>query len=72
MSIEQTTGTSDPTYDLVSVLYHALHGVETYDHYVSDAEERGDRELADFFREVQDRNREIAERAKELLRRHLS
>ena len=71
MSAQQTTGTSDPTYDLVSVLYHALHGVETYEQYVPDAEEQGDRELADFLREVQDRNREIADRAKELLRKQL-
>lgn len=66
------TGTSDPTYDLVSVLYHALHGAETYDQYVPDAEQHGDRELADFFREAQDRNREIAGRAKELLRKQLT
>jgi rubrerythrin len=67
MTIEQKTGTSNPTYDLVSVLYHALHGAETYDRYIADAEQRGDEELADFFREVQARDREIADRAKRLL-----
>jgi hypothetical protein len=30
-SIEQKTGTSNRAYDLVSVLYHALQGTETYD-----------------------------------------
>ena len=71
MSIEDKTRTSDPAYDLVSVMYHALQGAETYDRYIADAEERGDRELADFFEEVQDRNCEVADRAKGLLRSRL-
>jgi hypothetical protein len=68
MSIEEKTRTSNPAYDLVSVIYHALQGAETYDTYIADAEERGDRELADFFRDVQARNCEIGEQAKRLLR----
>jgi hypothetical protein len=71
MSIEDKTRTSDPAYDLVSVMYHALQGAETYDRYIADAEERGDRELAGFFEEVQDRNCEVADRAKGLLRSRL-
>lgn len=67
MSIEQKTRTSNAAYDLVSVMYHALQGAETYDRYIADAEERGDQELADFFREVQERNADIASRAKHLL-----
>jgi hypothetical protein len=42
-------------------------GAETYDRYISDAEERNDGELADFFRDVQTRNCEIAERGQRLL-----
>ena len=29
MSEQQATGTSDPTYDIISVVYHALQGAET-------------------------------------------
>jgi len=68
MTIEQKTGTSNASYDLVSVIYHALQGAETYDRYVTDAEERDDRELADFFRDVQERNCDIAQQARRLLR----
>jgi hypothetical protein len=71
MSIEQKTRTSDAAYDLVSVIYHALQGAETYDQYVTDAERRDDGELADFFRDVQARNCEIAEQARALLRDRL-
>jgi len=67
MTIEQKTGTTDAAYDLVSVLYHALQGAETYDRYIADAKERGDDELAEFFRDVQQSNSRVATRAKELL-----
>jgi hypothetical protein len=69
--IEQKTGTSNRAYDLVSVLYHALQGAETYDRYVADAEANGDAELAAFFRDVQDKDRVIADRAKRLLHERL-
>jgi hypothetical protein len=71
MSIEEKTRTTNAAYDLVSVIYHALQGAETYDRYIADAEERGDRELADFFRDVQERNCGIADRGKALLRDRL-
>jgi hypothetical protein len=48
--IEQKTGTPNPVYDIVSVMYHALQGAETYDRYIADAEQRGDDELVEFFR----------------------
>jgi hypothetical protein len=69
--IEQKTGTPNPVYDIVSVMYHALQAVETYDRYVVDAEQRGDDDLAAFFREVQERNREVAHKAKTALRDRL-
>jgi hypothetical protein len=69
--IEHKTGTSNPVYNIVSVMYHALQGVETYDGYVADAQQRGDDELAAFFRDVQERNREVAHSAKLLLRDRL-
>jgi len=64
---EQTTGTRDEHYNLISVLYHALHGAENCDHYASDAEITGDERLAAFFRETQTMQTQVAERAKGLL-----
>jgi hypothetical protein len=64
---EHTTGTRDEHYNLVSVLYHALHGAENCDLYAADAEAVGDERLAAFFREVQAMQSQIAERAKGLL-----
>ncbi len=61
------TGTKDEHYNLVSVLYHALEGGELYDKYISDAEQAGDDELVQFFREVQEQERERSDRAKGLL-----
>ena len=64
---EQTTGTRDEHYNLVSVLYHALHAGETMEAYVLDAEAVGDERLASFFREAQAAQRQLAERAKGIL-----
>ncbi len=63
----EMTGTRDVTYDLVSVLYHALQGAETYEMYIRDAEQAGESESAQFFREVQEEERRRGERAKALL-----
>lgn len=66
------TGTRDVTYDLVSIIYHALQGAETYDVYIRDAEQGGDKELGDFFKEVKQRNAQTADRAKQLLGRQMN
>jgi hypothetical protein len=59
------TGTANPTYNLVSVLYHALQGAENYEQYVKDA--GSDQDLATFFREIQQQEKQRADRAKQLL-----
>ena len=64
---QQTTGTKDEHYNLISVLYHALNGADTCDRYALDAETVGDERLAAFFRETQVMQSQIAERAKGLL-----
>jgi hypothetical protein len=64
---EQGTGTKDEHYNLVSVLYHALQGAETYAQYIRDAEQAGDRELVQFLQEVKTEEERRAERAKALL-----
>jgi hypothetical protein len=67
MANEHVTGTRDEHYDVVSVLYHALHGAWNYDEFIQDAESNDDQELAQFFRDVKRENQERAERAKALL-----
>ena len=71
-SAEQAPGTQDATYNLVSVLYHALHGAETYRQYVQDAEQASDQELVQFFRAVQAWQQHLATQAKEVLMQRLS
>ena len=65
------TGTQDTTYNLISIIFHALQGAETYDQYIRDAEESGDEELAQFFRDTKDESARRADRAKQLLARYL-
>ncbi len=64
---EQVTGVSDSVFNLGSVFYHAAEGGQVYAKYIEDAEQEGDQELADFFREVQQQDAERAQRAKSLL-----
>ena len=59
------TGASNPEYNLISVLYHALQGADLYQKYASDA--GSDQDLASFLREVQQQEQQRAERAKQLL-----
>jgi hypothetical protein len=68
----ERTGTRDITYDIVSILYHALQGAETYDRYCHDAVDSSDYEIARFFREVQEEEKRRADRAKELLAKVLA
>ena len=64
---EAETGESDENYNLISVLYHALQGAQTYSQYIRDARAAGDDELVEFFSEVREEEQDRAERAKELL-----
>ena len=65
------TGTRDITYDLVSVIYHALQGAETTALYIADAKQEGNQELEQFFSEAKDEYQKRADRAKQLLTTHL-
>jgi hypothetical protein len=56
---EGTTGTRDEHYNVISVLYHALQGVETCGTYLQDAEQAGDQDLAQFLRGVQGTYRQL-------------
>jgi hypothetical protein len=59
--------TEDQVYGLVSVLYHALQGVQACEQYVGDAERAGDEDLVKFFEECRDEQQQRAARAKQLL-----
>jgi hypothetical protein len=63
------TGTRDETYDIIAVLYHALHGAENCQRYQQDAS--GDEELSSFFEESMNQQRQIANRGKQLLQARL-
>lgn len=66
-----STGTRDVTYNLVSIIYHALQGAETYDQFIQDAEQAGDHDLAKFFNEVKEENQRRADQGKQLLGQRL-
>jgi rubrerythrin len=61
------TGFSDVIFDLISVQYHSLKAGHDYGQYVRDAENAGQAEIADFFREVMKEDSERARRAHEFL-----
>ena len=65
MSDQQATGTSDPTYNVISVVYHALQGAETIQKYLDDA--GTEQELRDYFSQVQTGYRRAADMGKQLL-----
>jgi len=60
-----STGTRDSTYDVVSVLYHALQGADTCQTYLSDA--NTEQQLRQFFEQAMQMQRQLAEQAKTLL-----
>ena len=58
------TGTRDETYDVISIVYHALQGAENCEIYAEDAEKD---ELRQFFERAGDQQRQLAEQGKQLL-----
>jgi hypothetical protein len=58
------TGTRDETYDVISIVYHALQGAENCDIYAEDAE---DDQLRRFFQQAADQQRQLAEQGKQVL-----
>jgi hypothetical protein len=57
----------DTTYNLISVMYHTLQGCQTYEKYAQDAEQAGEQEIAQFFRETGRQFEQCAERGQRLL-----
>lgn len=60
----QQTGTRNETYDLISVLYHALQGAENCQVYLQDAK---DGQIRDFLQQALQWQRQIADQGKQLL-----
>lgn len=58
---------SDSVYGVVSVLYHALQGAQTYGKYIEDAERAGDDELVKFFERCREEESRRATAAQQLL-----
>jgi hypothetical protein len=66
------TGTQDLTYNLISVIYHALQGAETCERYLKDAYAQDDGAFVHYLHEVQRLQQQIADKGKGLLRQRLT
>jgi len=67
MTKEQKSPVKDKNYDLIRTLQMSLEHVYRMETYIADAEQRGDSELADWFRKIQDNNRRAADQCKQML-----
>jgi hypothetical protein len=65
------TAEPDPSFNLISVLYHALQGAETAARYQQDAETAGSDELVEFFEQTRMEYAARAADAKRLLTKML-
>lgn len=63
------TGFDDVTFDLISVQYHSLKAGHDYGQYVRDAENAGQDEIAEFFRQVMSEDSARAQRCHDFLAR---
>lgn len=59
--------TPDTTYNLISVMYHTLQGCQTYEQYAQDAEQAGQQDVAQFFRDTGREFERCAQRGQQLL-----
>src|SRR5436309_15751047 len=64
----QQTGTRNETYDVISVLYHALQGAENCKIYERDAK---DGQIRDFFNHALQVQRQLADHGKQVLQQVL-
>lgn len=65
---QQSTGTRNETYDMISVLYHALQGAENCQTYMNDAKDGKARE---FFQKALQAQRQLADEGKQVLQQCL-
>lgn len=57
----------DKNYDLIHAVQMSLKHIWQMETYIADAEERGDTELATWFRKIQENNRKAGEQGKKML-----
>lgn len=55
------------TFDLESILFHALDGGSAIQQYIQDAPQAGDNELVQCFQHISQQNRQRAQQAEQLL-----
>lgn len=68
---ERSTGTPNHVFDAVAALTNILEAGAVYEQYITDAEQAGDQELVDYFRNAQEEDRRRAEELKRLLNTRL-
>ena len=71
-TIDVSTGTSDPDYNVVLVLQQALEDCYRFQCFAEDARKAGDDELVELFEELAQQDRELADRVKGILARRLT
>ena len=59
--------TDDVVYDLVSIQYHALQALESYERYLEDAHSTDHDDVTQFIEQCRDQDRQRALRCHELL-----
>jgi hypothetical protein len=69
--VDKQASTTDSTYNLISMVYHALQSVDTLHTYLRDAEESRDTELAELLTGAMQQQRDLAGQAKKLLAERL-
>ncbi|MBX7267442.1 hypothetical protein KIF24_16320 [Micromonospora sp. Llam7] len=57
----------DKNYDLIHALQMSLENIWHLETYIADADARGDAELGNWFRKIQENNRKAGEQGKQLL-----
>ncbi|MGR6319279.1 hypothetical protein Q2K19_29550 [Micromonospora soli] len=67
MTKEQMSPVRDKNYDLIHTVQMSLENIYRMDTYISDAEQRGDTELANWFRKIQENNRKAGDQGKQML-----
>jgi hypothetical protein len=67
MISEKVSVVKDKNYDLIHTVQLSLEHVWRMETYIADAEERGDSELATWFRKMQENNRKAADQGKKML-----
>ncbi|SCL24258.1 hypothetical protein GA0074692_1733 [Micromonospora pallida] len=64
---EPSSPVKDKNYDLIHTLQLSLEHIWRMETYISDADARGDKELASWFRKIQENNRKAGEQGKQML-----